>query len=81
MGVRQFKTRVESLVESNMIYGAKIWGCSKHLEPMEQVQLRALRMFFGVGTLHPTDLLLREGREEKMHCVKISSMWSARFGV
>ena len=74
VGVRQFKTRVESLVESNMIYG-------KHLEPMEQVQLRALRMFFGVGTLHPTDLLLREGREEKMHCVKISSMWSARFGV
>ena len=46
-------------------------GCSRHLEPIEQVQLRALRMFFGVGTLHSKASLLREGREVKMRCVKI----------
>ena len=51
-----------------MKYGVEIWGCSRHLELIEQVQLHALRMFFGVGTLHPKASLLRE--VEKMHCVK-----------
>ena len=36
-----------------MLYGAEIWGCNQNLERVEQTQLRALRMFFGVGTLHP----------------------------
>ena len=36
-----------------MMYGVEIWGCRRHFEPMEQVQLRALQMFFEVGTLHP----------------------------
>ena len=43
---------------------------------MEQVQLHALQMFFGVGTLHPKASLLQEVEalpvvwEAKMHCVK-----------
>ena len=48
-----FRKLMESLVESTMMYGAEVWGCSRQLVPIEQVQLRALRMFFGVGTLHP----------------------------
>ena len=43
-----------------MMYGLEIWGCSRHLEPIEQVQLCALRVFFGVGTLHPKASLLQE---------------------
>ena len=59
-----------------MMFVVEIWGCSRHLEPIEQVQLRALRMFFGVGTLHPKVSLLHEVEalpvvwEAKMHCVK-----------
>ena len=26
------------------MYGAEIWGCSRHLEAIEQVQLHAFRM-------------------------------------
>ena len=58
------------------MYGVEIWGCSRHLEPIEQVQLRALWMFFGVGTLHRKASLLREVEalpvvwEAKMRCVK-----------
>ena len=59
-----------------MMYGAEVWGCSRHLESIEQVQLRALRMFFGVGTLHPKASLLLKIQslpvvwEAKMRCVK-----------
>ena len=48
-----------------------------HVSPIEQVQLRALRMFFGVGTIHPKVSLLLEIKslpivwEAKMRCVKI----------
>ena len=56
--VAVFRKLMESLVESTMMYGAEVWGCSRHLESIEQVQLRALRMFFGVGTLHPKASLL-----------------------
>ena len=74
--VRIFRKLMESLVESTMMYGAEVWGCSRHLVPIEQVQLRAPRMFFGVGTLHPKASLLLEINslpvvwEAKMHCVK-----------
>ena len=60
-----------------MMYGAEVWGCSRHLESIEQVQLRALRMFFGVSTLHPKASLLLEIQslpvvwEAKMRCVKL----------
>ena len=40
------------------MYGAEIWGCSRHLEPMEQVKLHAQRMFLGVCKLHPKASLL-----------------------
>ena len=40
-----FRKLMESLVESTMMYGAEIWGCSRHLVPIEQVQLLVLRMF------------------------------------
>ena len=43
-----------------MLYGAEIWGCNRNMEGVEQTQLRALRMFFGVGTLHPKASLLAE---------------------
>ena len=65
-----------SLVESTLMYGAEIWGCSRHLGVIEKVQLRALRMFFGVGTLHPKTSLWFEMQmlpwvwEAKMRCVR-----------
>ena len=47
-----------SFVESFMLYGAEICGCSQSLEALEQVQLRALHIFFGVGTFLPRVSLL-----------------------
>ena len=43
-----------------MLYGAEIWECSRNLEAVDKVQLRACRMLFGVGTLHPRVSLLLE---------------------
>ena len=48
-----FRKLMEPLVESTMMNGAELWVCSWHLVSIEQVRLRALRMLFGVGTLHP----------------------------
>ena len=55
-----FKKLVASLVESTMMYGVEIWGCNRNLETLQQVQLKAARLFFGVGTLHPRMSLLWE---------------------
>ena len=33
---------IGSLVESGMMYGVEVWGCSRRLEPIEHFQLRAL---------------------------------------
>ena len=55
-----FRKLMSSLVESTMLYGAEIWGCNRYLEKIEQVQMRALRLFFGIGTLHPKVSLLAE---------------------
>ena len=60
IGVGTFRKLMSSLVECTMLYGAEIWGCNRNLEGVEQTQLRALRMFFGVGTLHPKVSLLAE---------------------
>ena len=60
IGVGTFRKLMTSLVESTMFYGAEIWGCNRNMEGVEQTQLRALRMFFGVGTLHPKAFLLAE---------------------
>ena len=56
-----FRKLMGSLIESTLMYGAEIWGCSRHLEAIEQVQLRALRMLFmpcNVGHgIAPLDLI------------------------
>ena len=71
-----FRKLMESLVKSSMLYGAEIWGCCRNLESIEQVQLRAFRMFFGVGILHPKASLWWEMKslpviwEAKIHCLK-----------
>ena len=41
IGIGTFKKLMSSLVESSMLYGAEIWGCSWNLEAVDQVQLRA----------------------------------------
>ena len=60
VGVGVFTKLMSSLVESTMLYGAEIWGCNRDLEKIEQVQMRALRLLFGIGTLHPKVSLLAE---------------------
>ena len=42
-----------ALVESVLLYGAEVWGCGRHATLVEQIQLRAARIFLGVGRLHP----------------------------
>ena len=36
-----------------MMYGAEIWGCNRNVETQQQVQLKAARLFFGLGTPPP----------------------------
>ena len=61
-GIGTFRKLMTSLVDSTMLYGAEVWGCCRNLQSVQQVQLRAARLFFGVGTLHPrTSLLLELG--------------------
>ena len=60
VGVGVFRKLMLSLVESTMLCGAEIWGCNWDLEKIEQVQMRAPRLFFGVGTLHLKVSLLAE---------------------
>ena len=48
-----FRKLMETLVETVLLYGAEVWGGSRILEPVEQVQMRAARIFLGVGRLHP----------------------------
>ena len=51
-----FRKLNESLVESTMMYGAEVWGCSRQLVPIEQIQLRALRMFLEWAHFTPRHL-------------------------
>ena len=44
---------MEMLVESVLLYGAEVWGCGGQLGPVDNVQMRAARIFLGVGRLHP----------------------------
>ena len=60
IGVGVFRKLKSSLVETTMLYGSEIRGCNRDLEQTEKVQMRALRLFFGVGTLHPKVSLLAE---------------------
>ena len=40
---------LEMLVGSMLLYGVKIWACGRQLRPKEKVQMRAVRIFMGVG--------------------------------
>ena len=77
MSVGIFRNLIGSLVDSTLMNGAEVWGCSRRLDVIEQVQMRALRMFLGVGTLHPKAFLwyklkvLPLAWKAKMHCVRL----------
>ena len=47
-------------ITCTMLYGVEIWGCMRSLKPIEQVQLCAFLLFFGVDTLHPKASLMME---------------------
>ena len=49
---------LEALVGSVLMHGAEVWGCCRQLDGIEQIQLRACRIFLfrGVGRLHPRHL-------------------------
>ena len=67
---------MSALVDLAVLYGVEIWGWMRSLEEIEQVQLRAFRMFFGVGMLDPKTSLMMEmeflpvGREARVWCVQ-----------
>ena len=46
---RLFMQLMQSLVESVLLYGAEILGCHQKLDRLKQLQVRVLRIFFGVG--------------------------------
>ena len=51
---------IASLVETTMLYESEIWWCNRDLEKIDQVQMRVLRLFFCVETLHSKVSLLAE---------------------
>ena len=53
VGGTTFRILMEALVKMLLLYGAEVWGGSRILEHVEQVQMRAARIFLGVGRLHP----------------------------
>ena len=55
-----FVKLLEMLVDSVLLYGAEVWGSCGQLAPIEKIQLRAARIFLGVGRLHPKVSLLFE---------------------
>ena len=48
-----FVRLLEMLVESVLLYGVEAWGCGGQLDAVENVQMRAARIFLGVGRCHP----------------------------
>ena len=48
-----FVKLMEVLVGSVLMYGAEVWGGGCQTGPVEAVQMRAARIFLGVGRLHP----------------------------
>ena len=44
---------MEMLVESVLLYGVEAWGCRGQLDAVENVQMRAARIFVGVRRHHP----------------------------
>ena len=39
------------LVDSVLLYGVEVWGCGRQLRAIEEVQMRAVRIFMGMGRL------------------------------
>ena len=67
-----FKKLYDSMVQSVLLYGAEAWGCLRCLEPLEQVELRVFRSYFGVPRSHLRTSLLAE--------MEVLSMgWEARI--
>ena len=71
---RTFVKLLEALVGSVLMYGAEVWGCWRQLDYIEQIQLRACRIFLGVGRVHSKTSLQMEmgapteaGGQKKMH--------------
>ena len=60
MNGRSFVLLMQSLIESVLLYGTEVWCCHCKLEGLSQIQLRALRIFFGVGLRYPKVSLLME---------------------
>ena len=48
-----FVRLLEMLVESVLLYGVEAWGCGGQLDAVENVKMRAARIFLGVGRRHP----------------------------
>ena len=71
-----FVRLLEALVESVLLYGAEVWGCGKQVGPLEQVHMRAARIFLGVGRQHPRVALHYEMRmmplvwEARRRCIE-----------
>ena len=42
-----FGKLLEMLVGSVLLYGAEVWSCVRQLKPIEEVQMRAVRIFMG----------------------------------
>ena len=59
-----------------LLYGAEIWGCHQKLDNLNKLQLRALRIFFGVGVCHPKVSLMMEA-----DAFPVVSDWLARIDV
>ena len=66
-----FVKLLEALVESVLLYGAEVWECCKRTEALEQVQVRAARIFLGVGWRHPRVALQYE-------MMMLPLVWEAR---
>ena len=53
IGGRTFGKLLEMLVGLVLWYGIEVWGYGRQLGSIEKVQMRAVRIFMGVGRLHP----------------------------
>ena len=60
MNGKSFMQLMQSLVESVLLYGTELLGCHHKLDGLNQLQLRALRILFGVGVYHPKVSLMIE---------------------
>ena len=70
MEIGTFKRLMSSLVEFTMMCRVEIWGCDRNVETLQQVQLKAAHLFFGVGTRHPRVSLLLELGDLPVVCYK-----------